>query len=166
LNNGKSEFLWNVHQYINEYIRFADTKAAAVIAWAGAVIGTLVATESHQNFLDGRLWGGTWLIAWVTLLALVLLGIGFVFAILVIAPILTYNRAAPKNLIFWDAIRAFSSFDEYSTAVRDCNDVEGRVAQHVYELAGIARRKYRKTQFSIAAAAIGTLFAIVAILGR
>lgn len=44
------EFLWNSHSYLNEYIRFADTKAEIVIGWTSAVIGALLASGFHKHF--------------------------------------------------------------------------------------------------------------------
>jgi hypothetical protein len=43
-----AKFLWDVHKYTNDYIRFADTKAAFVAAASTALIGTLVGS----NVLD------------------------------------------------------------------------------------------------------------------
>src|SRR5689334_35084 len=44
------EFLWNTHSYVNEYIRFADTKAELVIGWTSAVMGALLAADFDKNF--------------------------------------------------------------------------------------------------------------------
>src|SRR5262249_7698300 len=37
----KREFLWHTHEYVNEYVRFADTKAALAGAIASTLVGAL-----------------------------------------------------------------------------------------------------------------------------
>jgi hypothetical protein len=46
------EFIWKVHPYTNDYIRFADTKAAAVIAWCVSLISLLFASKAHHRFIQ------------------------------------------------------------------------------------------------------------------
>jgi hypothetical protein len=46
------EFAWKTHEYLHEYIRFADTKAAFVVAWCSALIGMLYVGQLHQAVLD------------------------------------------------------------------------------------------------------------------
>lgn len=163
----KSDFLWNVHSYTNEYIRFADAKASVVIAWAGAVLGTLVASKTYANFWDNKLWtSGTMFMAWVTLLSFFLLAASFVVAILTIAPRLKYDGKALKGLIFWEVVQTFSNGEAYAQAVKDCTDLDSRVAQHVYELASVAHGKYAKVTYNIWLAGAGTLLAIVAIFAQ
>jgi hypothetical protein len=41
-----TEFLWEVHRYVNEYIRFADTKAAFI---AGATTPAVVTIRHRPN---------------------------------------------------------------------------------------------------------------------
>ena len=42
------DFLWNVHSYTNEYIRFADAKAAFVVTIAAALVGPSSAPRSSM----------------------------------------------------------------------------------------------------------------------
>src|SRR4051794_39473072 len=44
----KHEFLWHTHEYLNEYARFADTKAAFAGAIASALIGALYSAKAHM----------------------------------------------------------------------------------------------------------------------
>jgi len=48
-NTLKNESLWSVHSYINEYIRFADQKASALIGVNSAVIGGIVWADLHKD---------------------------------------------------------------------------------------------------------------------
>ncbi|QDS98470.1 Pycsar system effector family protein [Adhaeretor mobilis] len=154
-------FLWSVHGYLNEYIRFADTKASAVIAWSGAFLGTLVATDCH-----GQIWGEKFFSYWVTCMTLgafVLLGLAFIFAIVVVAPSLSFDKQAKQGFIYWESIRQFESGITYSGAVSSCNDLGERVAQHNYELADIARKKFRLVNWSIRLAAAGSVLGVLTI---
>jgi hypothetical protein len=45
-----TDFIWKVHSYTNEYIRFADAKAGAVIAWCSALTAALFAAKAHYKF--------------------------------------------------------------------------------------------------------------------
>jgi hypothetical protein len=48
------EFAWHVHTYTNEYVRFADTKAAAVLAISAGLIGGLFAAKAHRFIMDAH----------------------------------------------------------------------------------------------------------------
>ena len=48
----KSEFLWNSHNYINEYIRYGDTKAAFVAATASALLGILYSSKIYVPIIQ------------------------------------------------------------------------------------------------------------------
>src|SRR5689334_3382691 len=57
LPSGLSEFVWNTHEYLNEYIRFADSKAAAVFAIGAAFLGVLwTANDQHLKCASPRAW--------------------------------------------------------------------------------------------------------------
>jgi hypothetical protein len=49
--NSLEDFLWQVHEYTNEYIRFADTKAAFIVAASTALIGTSISSLILDSFL-------------------------------------------------------------------------------------------------------------------
>ena len=46
---GTSDFLWEVHRYTNEYIRFADTKAGFIAGVSAALVGSLVASSLFDS---------------------------------------------------------------------------------------------------------------------
>ncbi len=94
-------FLWNVHSYINEYIRFADTKAELVIGWITAITGGLLAVQFQKKLNLCHMAG----IA--SSIGFGLLVLSFVFAFLVLLPRLRTSQ--PKGFIFWRSIRASGS---------------------------------------------------------
>ena len=123
------DFLWNVHSYTNEYIRFADTKAALTVAWATALLGVLYAERVHAvpNPETGF---------WVTsLLAAAALCAGFVLSVWSILPRLLCNpiaRSSPKNtktiatksvgLIYWGDVLSLNDAVTYQLNVSKLDD--------------------------------------------
>src|SRR5262245_55396837 len=91
----RSEFLWNVHSYINEYIRFGDAKAGLVIAWTTALIGGLVAVKFQEHFK--LTWQGG-----VSVFGFVLLVLAFICAFAAVIPNL--GSSQHTGLIFWKNI--------------------------------------------------------------
>jgi|GEM_PF-2484098 len=163
------DFLWNVHSYTNEYIRFADTKAALTVAWATALLGVLYAERVHAvpNPETGF---------WVTsLLAAAALCAGFVLAVWSILPRLLCNpiaRSSPKNtkpiatksvgLIYWGDVLSLNDAVTYQLNVSKLDDenIVEQLSRHIFVLSGVAKSKYRLVNLSISVVAIGSLFSI------
>src|SRR5437763_11946832 len=49
------EFLWKVHSYTNDYIRFADTKAGIALALVAGLLATLFGSKAHYYLAPSRL---------------------------------------------------------------------------------------------------------------
>jgi hypothetical protein len=83
------EFAWKIHGYANEYIRFADGKAGAVMAWSAAMIGALFTAKIHHYFLVWPSWDWGWkptLLGAVAVLAYLLLMGGVLHGVGAISP--------------------------------------------------------------------------------
>ena len=85
------DFLWKTHSYMNDYIRFADTKAAIVIALSTALLGGLITAEAHHwcsprllNFVEPA-WKESWL-GIGALLSILFLVLAFSCAIFAMTP--------------------------------------------------------------------------------
>jgi Family of unknown function (DUF5706) len=172
----QADFVWKVHPYTNEYIRFADTKAAAVIAWSAALIGILFALKAHQRFMRGMVftgidWGAT-LLGGLSLLAFLLLAFAVGAAFWCVKPSLWSrdgNRTHEPGYIYWGQVRAHQSPEAFKAglAQQTQEQLMAHCADHVYVLAGIAKRKYWWVDWSIRLAILGTLFAgIVALFAQ
>src|SRR3954447_10591056 len=46
------EYLWHLSQYINEHVRFSDTKAGSVVVLSGAVLSLLYSGGFYRAFAD------------------------------------------------------------------------------------------------------------------
>jgi len=175
------EFGWNVHTYLNEYIRFADAKAGVVMAWCAALIGAMFSARVHECLLKWPVFiGWTWagLVEVLgALAAFVLLVLAIVGGAAVIVPRLrrtpiakdgkqpnsTQSSSAPEpaGLIYWDDILMHGDRASYGTALRQATPQY--VADHNFVLAEIAKEKYGWVAWSVWIAAVGTAVAAVMI---
>ncbi len=189
-----SEFLWKIHAYLNEYIRFADTKAAVCIAWSSAMLGTLFSAQIHLVQKPSIWFFGCGLLSAAALIA------AFLFGVLAVSPRLglgflsrswVTGHTAPKvdsadptdraatdgvdrtssenlGVIFWIDILQNKTSIEYEKAVSKLtdSDVAGQVAKHIYVLSGVAKRKYFFINLAMLAAAVGSVFAVVVLLAK
>jgi hypothetical protein len=161
------DFLWKVHSYTNDYIRFADTKAAFCASFASALIGALFASKLHELFITklraGNFAGLTFL-ADLSLGAFVLLTLSVIFAVVVIRPRLWTH--SDKGFIFWEAISAFDAAEAFSTQFRTKVEAEldECLSHHLYTLAKISSRKYFWVSTSILMAAAGAALAVIVLM--
>lgn len=156
------ESAWAIHSYVNEYIRFGDAKALVVIAWCSSLIAGLYSLNAHRLIVD--LWEQfSWpavLHALGAVLAFGLLVAGFTFSVLAIRPNLTTSRE--RGVIFWQTVRNFDTGTDYAQHLRGMGVIEfhEEVGRHIFDIAGIATRKYWWVNRSIWLAAAGSIVAL------
>jgi hypothetical protein len=86
-----AEFVWKVHGYTNEYIRFADAKAGAIITWCAGLIALLFTIKAQSRFLPPQItftdidWKATGLGA-AAIVAFLFLTLSVTFGFLTILP--------------------------------------------------------------------------------
>jgi hypothetical protein len=157
------DFLWKIHGYTNDYIRFADTKAGFVAATVAALIGGVVASHPFDSL--ARATSGSWPAhTWWSIVALGTLLLSFAFAIVAIRPRL--HSTVPKGFIFWNSVVAQGSDLNYA---EECSKLtvsgmEKNVAHHIFALATICKRKYFWTNLAIVTAVLGAALAGIVIL--
>ena len=163
LNASTAEFTWKTHDYVNAYIRFADTKAGVVIVFCSGLMAALYAAKVHIAILNTApgVWGSIQVIgcfAWVVLV------FAAVCAALVVLPRLTSQQ--PQGFIFWQSILAFKSADGFCQAygARREAQLAEHLARHLYDLASVADRKYFWVGLSVWSALGGSILAATAIL--
>lgn len=159
------EFTWRVHTYTNEYIRFADAKAGAVFAIGSAVVGALWVSKAHLSFVESSpiAWTGR---AWLMLLSFILLAVGMLTSGVAVRPRLWTTQSTP-GLLFWERVAAHTSGTSYWTALTASRpeELSRQVAEHVYDLAKVARAKYRwasvATNVTLAGAILGSALLVL-----
>lgn len=151
---GTSEFLWEVHRYTNEYIRFADTKAAFIAGVSTALIGSLVASSLFDSCFRTSLcqWSK---LQCTGLVGLLLLSASVTLSVAAIRPRL-WNPTS-VGFIFWGSISGHGTASRYSHAVERLTPQEksAAISNHLFVLAGIANRKYAYVDYALFAGAAG-----------
>lgn len=158
------EFLWHVHQYINEYIRFGDTKAGLAAAAAGAILGTLYSAKAYVPLIRTPYseWNAA---AWLTVAATFFLLASAYSGLSVIRPRLRSTQS--KGYVFWGAIAAHGDVDLlrtsfHSQSPRTLND---HLLHHLFDLSQkVAVPKYRSVSLCLLTLGIGGLLAVAALV--
>jgi hypothetical protein len=128
----KGEFAKHHNAYLNDYIKFADAKALAIITINGLIIRVLF------NYLTNNLVETKY---FFTLISCILLLTAIFFAVLVV-----YPRTSAKNskgLIFWENVSSMDK-NEFLTEVRKIKeeDLLEKVIEQNYFLSVTATKKY------------------------
>lgn len=133
----RMEYLWKVHEYTNEYIRFADSKAAILLAASGGILGWLWSVQASHG--DAAPKSPAFWLAWIAMSFLLAAAIA---GALVIAPRLNTKQVA--GFLYWGSIVEHQSREAFITALKTKRPVElqEHLANHLFELAGIASAKY------------------------
>jgi hypothetical protein len=148
-NETQSKFLWEVHHYTNEYIRFADTKAAFIATACTALIGALIASKIFDSTF--RMPPSQWL--WsqrFSIVAVTLLGLAVILCVWAIRPRLP-GKNPTGGFIFWESVVAHGSAQAFSqnAAKLQNDDRVAAISDHVYILASVAKRKYRWVSWAV-----------------
>jgi hypothetical protein len=151
----------HTHEYVRHYIALADQKAAFVFTASTAMLAYLYGQGALALWQSGLGEWGLWSV--VAGGSTLLLGVAALCAGVAVWP-----RLAGKTdgLVYWKAVAAHSSADEYYGNVRACSDEDlarERLA-HTFELARVCDRKYRWVSGSIRASIIGFGAAVLLIL--
>jgi hypothetical protein len=156
---------WKTHEYIHNYIRFADTKAALIIAWCSTVVSALYVAGLHHGLASLRLTlTNSSFSMTAAALAIVLLVLSLAAAAAVVVPRLPTEQRA--GLIFWESIRVHANGDLFANNFARHN--EAQLAHHMcvqlYTIAGIAQKKYGWVLLSLWLAVPGSLLSGLALL--
>jgi len=159
----KREFLWKVHSYVIDNIRLGDTKAAFCVAIASALIGALFASKCHELFI--RVAPSQWTaLGFTSLGAFALLAISIGAAVAVIRPRLWTH--SEKGFVFWKAISDFNAAITFRVEYETQTEAElnASLANQLYSLATVCRRKYSWMNVAILAATVGGALAVIVLL--
>jgi hypothetical protein len=158
-------YLWHVNQYINDHVRFSDTKAGSVIVLSGAVLGLMYSGNLQHAFTQRApaAWG---VAGFGAVAALLLLAASIFCAAWSMRPRLI--RSHPTGFVFWEGIRAHGSPQAFVHALNE----QGRSALldhlgiQIYHVSTICSTKFRWVGRAIALALAGALCAGLVLLLR
>jgi len=144
-------FVWNVHSYLNSYIRFSDAKAGVLLAIASTIVAYLFGLDRKAfDLADTSLF-------WVTT-ALATASFTFGFCVIIPRLFTADPRKEPvkafwqtlgiqefgRGNVYWGEIRSFSDAESYHQDVdqKDTNQLILQVTRHNFHLSSILKRKY------------------------
>ena len=156
--DGETEkFLWEVHKYTNDYIRFADTKAAFIAGVSTALIGSLVASSIFDSVTKMGFCEITKM-QWAGFVGLVALTASLGLSIAAIRPRLWNNTSV--GYIFWGSVVGHKTAKQFTLAVNGLSkaDRASAVSDHLFVLASIAKRKYSYVDHALIAGTVRAIF--------
>jgi hypothetical protein len=139
---------WRSLQQVNEWIRFADAKAVAVLAGSGVLGGVLV---TRVPVLDDFKAHGVRAV--LLSAAIVCVGISALLSLQILAPRLRTGES--RSLIYFDHIaRRYEGernafVDNYIALIEHDDDLVRQVADQIWSNSRVARHKFRRVSFAI-----------------
>lgn len=142
----KTQNLWKTYEAINELIRFADTKATAILAIDGVIAGFFFSNiGTIQIILQQK---PIAIVPLIMAAGFILISLGF--SAYCITPRLKMNKS--KCLIFFCDISEYQSADAYRKAVEnEMSDdrIERHLTDQIWANSKIAKRKYEAVTISV-----------------
>jgi pycsar effector protein len=159
------DYLWAVNAYINDHVRFSDTKAGSVIVLAGAVLSLLYGGGLQRSFA-GRPFAEWTVTSVAALLAFLLLGGSVLTAAWSIRPRLV--RVHSTGFIFWESVLAHGSADAFVRAVngQSRQQLLDHLAAQIYVVSLVCSRKFQWVARSITLCLTGALLAALVLASR
>ncbi|NNJ24325.1 Pycsar system effector family protein [Alienimonas chondri] len=166
-------FVWGVHSYLNEYIRFADAKAVVLAGWCVGILSYLHDDVGLASVMSGRA-----NLAWFGWFSLGSVAVAVVGCACAVCPRLRSLPASVRDwwkgekpqagLIFWRDVLRHGSPAAYRAALVKASgaDQVSALANHVYVLSEIADGKYRPLHWALLAAAASTITSTIFILSN
>lgn len=161
--NTELETLWKTYDTVNEWIRFSDTKAGAILAANGVIAGIVLANlASAKDFLHKNP------VFLIFLITGVIAGcMSIYFSIRCLNP--TLRVGEPTSLIFFAHVaQKFEKPSDYEQAVSKAftDDVQAmaQIAQQVWANSSVAWKKYKAVVWAIRFLELTVLVGIAGIL--
>jgi hypothetical protein len=159
----KREFLWHTHEYLGEYARYADTKAAFAGAIASALLGALYTarfhTELYRTPLQWPLYG------WLSAAGAALLVASILLTIFTVLPRLSSTQS--RGFIYWDAIAAHGSVEllQRSFNLQSSQILSDHLLHHIFDISKkVCVPKYRYVRWCIITLCAGAGLAAIALV--
>ena len=140
------EHLWNVHGYIITHFRFGDSKAALVILFNAMLLKAFHGAGIHQLMMNTAIKELS-LLLWAAWFAVVLLAIGIVLAMWSVLPKL--RNEEDKGFIYWESIASHEREEAHWRALNAESELPQCLANHLFAIAVIAKRKFRVLQLAM-----------------
>jgi len=139
---------WKSLQQVNEWIRFADAKAAAVLAGSGVLGGLLLAAVPDRDDFKVHTTRAT-----LVALAIACVGASSLLSLQILSPRL--RTGEPRSLIYFDHIaRRYADdrngfVENYLALTGHGEDLARQVSDQIWSNSRVARHKLRRVSFAI-----------------
>jgi len=165
LTGAELEFLWNTHSYINEYIRFSDSKAGIAITISGALLGLLYSGRVQDLFVKSPVGAWSW-VSWFSFTAFFFLVVAVLLGVWAIKP-RPWSRQQ-RALVYWGGIAKFPHPEAFCSEFRRQSDhaLIEHLANHVHELSTVCASKYFWVSCSILAGAVGGILGALILIAK
>lgn len=160
----KQDFLWKTHQYLGEYARFSDTKAAFSGAIASTLLGALYAAKVHVPLIRTSFHEWTFVSSLTAVGGLLLL---FSVALTVWAVLPRLRSSQSKGFIYWGAVAAHQKVDVLQTSfqAQSTRTLNDHLLHHVFDISTkVCVPKFRIVWFCIATLAAGAALSVAALV--
>lgn len=145
-------FADQTHQYIREYIRLADQKAAFFFSACTALLAFLYRSDIAARWLKPVL---SWnVVDAAAFLAMVSLAVAAIVSLVVIIPRTPGSR---RGYLFWEAIAEYDTNRQYADDLASLTIPSLLQAknEHCHDLARVCRRKYRALRIALWVGTVG-----------
>jgi len=186
VNKTTLEYLWKAHDYTNNDIRFADTKAVMSIGFCSALISGIFAAKLQRFILTGPSLTNIGLYETLmgtgTALSLLMLGGAILSSVWAFIPRL-WDRRLPTwwqrvkhvfwrtpstttGFMYWEHVRAHHSPHVFWQQVNQLSQEElaEKVAEHLFVLSCVCTDKYMSLTRSVMLAVPGGVLAAIVLL--
>lgn len=151
-----------IHQYIREYIRLADQKAAFFFAVSASVLAYLNSKGFMAVWLSSPCgWGAIETLSFSSMLLLCASAVACFFAV---RPRLAGSE---KGVIFFSSVSSYENQQEYAKAVASLSPASmcEEKLKHVYEISMVCRRKYQSLFYAIWFGGLGLVSTVALLIG-
>lgn len=154
------EYLWNVHEYLQEAVHFSDTKSALLIVFCTGLLATLFSSGLHRNLPR---------LGYAPILSVVcfmLLGLAIALAGWSIRPRLFARKSFEQGYIFWETICKHGTAGAFADDFRRQSDERliVHLATQVFAVAEVCHAKYLWFNRAFVATLVGGAIAALLVL--
>jgi len=160
----RSSFLWHVHDYLGEYARFADTKAAFSGTISGALLGGLYAANVFKPVVATSVqqWSGT---TWTAAAAGLFLSVSITLAMRTIYPRLRSSQR--MGFIYWGNIAAFRDVEAFQSSFnwQSADTLNDHLMRQAFDISKhVCIPKYKTVSWCLITLMLGMLLAAGSLL--
>lgn len=155
----QQQFLWSTHEYLAEYARFADTKAAFSATLAAAFIGVIYSAKLQNPPANANSWG---ILSAMGGIFLLVVSVGI--SVAVVLPRLTGSNRS--GFIFWGAIIRHGDLQTFKSEFYSLTDqrLNDELLAQIYIVSKILEQKYLRVRWSLIFFAAGGVCCVAGLL--